>query len=109
MRNGKRRANHARRTPKEVLRLEPKKMNGRKAASSLIKAIIASSFLIPVASAQTSASLPRDDSQLWNEVQLTAPLYEKVDLQLGGSLRVGRDVSHLVYERISIGFAFNPS
>src|SRR5262249_9152323 len=81
-----------------------------KAASSLINAIITSCFLVfTVASAQTPSSLQRHDKQLWNEVQLTVPVCEKVDLQLGGALRVGRDVSHLVYERISIGFGFNPS
>jgi hypothetical protein len=86
-------------------------MNGRKSTSLLlIKVVIASCFLVPtVASAQTHPPLQRDDKQLWNEVQLTAPLYENVDLQLGGALRVGRDVSHLVYERISMGFGFNPS
>ncbi len=99
----------------KIIQIEPsdsktKRMNGRKAASSLIKAIIASCFLVStVASAQASTSLLRDDKQLWNEVQLTAPLCERADLQLGGALRVGRDMSHLVYERVSIGFAFNPS
>jgi Protein of unknown function (DUF2490) len=85
-------------------------MEVRKAISTLIKAIIALGVLVStVASAQTRSSLQRDDKQLWNEVQLTAPLYEKIDLVLGGSLRLGRDVSHLVQERISVGFAFNPS
>ena len=51
------------------------------------------------ASAQNSVVVPDpDDSQLWTGVQVALPLREQTDLILSGTLRLGRDFSHLVYE-----------
>ena len=57
-----------------------------------------------------------DDSQLWTAVQVAVPLKERVDLILSGTLRLGRDFSHPVYEtggasvRFALGryFALSP-
>jgi hypothetical protein len=57
-----------------------------------------------VISAQTNA--PRSDNQLWNELQVNVPLNEKFDLVLFTSLRLGRDVTHFVDERGSVGISF---
>lgn len=58
--------------------------------------------------AQTQ-SAPRDDTQSWNEVELSLPLNKRADLEFYGQLRVGRDLSHLVDERVGIGFSFKPN
>ena len=57
-----------------------------------------------------------DDSQLWTAVQFAVPLKEHVDLIVSGTLRLGRDFSHPVYEtggasvRFALGryFALSP-
>ncbi len=52
---------------------------------------------------------PRDDLQFWNETQLIAPLGKQTDLIVIGVLRVGRDFSRPVDERIGAGVAFKPN
>ena len=61
------------------------------------------------AAAQSPQSASRDDTQSWNEVELSLPLNEQVDLEFYGQLRVGRNLSHLVDERAGIGFSFKPN
>lgn len=51
-----------------------------------------------------SISLPETDTQQWNDVQLTAPVTKDIDFNLYGTLRLGRDVSRAVDERIGVGF-----
>lgn len=55
--------------------------------------------------AQT-AEPPRDDQQSWHETQLIAPLGKQTDLVIIGVLRMGRDFSRPVDERIGAGIAF---
>lgn len=55
--------------------------------------------------AQTT-NLPRNDVQVWTEVQLAVPLAPKVDLVLMGLTRFGRNVSRPVNERIGGGVSF---
>jgi hypothetical protein len=52
---------------------------------------------------------PRDDTQQWTEVHFIFPLNKKVDLTLVTGLRVGRDLSHLVDERVGVQVAFRPN
>jgi uncharacterized protein DUF2490 len=52
------------------------------------------------ASAQSRAVAPEEDTEVWNDVQAVLPLHKKVDLMLNGQLRIGRNVSHLVTERV---------
>ncbi len=51
-------------------------------------------------------SRPRDDAQLWNDVQVAVPLSKKVDLMLLGVVRVGRNFARPVNERIGAGVSF---
>ena len=53
-----------------------------------------------------STSSQSHDTQIWNDAQFAIALNKKVDFLLLGSLRIGRDVSRPVYERIDLGFAF---
>ena len=57
-----------------------------------------------VASAQSTVS--RSDNQVWTDVQLAVPVTGTVDFNIVGTLRVGRDISHPVDERIGAGFSF---
>ena len=57
-----------------------------------------------LASAQSTVS--RSDNQLWTDVQLAVPVTGTVDFNIFGTLRLGRDISHPVDERIGAGFSF---
>lgn len=48
----------------------------------------------------------RGDTQQWNDIQVTVPVSKIVDFNLYGTLRFGRDVSHLVDRRAGVGFTF---
>jgi Protein of unknown function (DUF2490) len=50
--------------------------------------------------------LPETDLQQWNDVQIAAPVTKDIDFNLYGTLRLGRDVSRAVDERIGVGFTF---
>jgi hypothetical protein len=46
------------------------------------------------------------DNQLWTEVQLAVPVTKTVDFNVLGTLRLGRNISHPVDERVGVGFTF---
>lgn len=54
-------------------------------------------------------TVPRSDTQQWNDVQLIVPMTRKVDFILLGTLRLGRNLSRPVDERIGISFSLNPT
>ena len=58
-------------------------------------------LLVPV-----SAQLDQTDNQQWTDVQLFIPVTKQIDFTLGGTLRLGRDVSHAIDERVGAGFSF---
>lgn len=62
-------------------------------------------FLLSVtASAQ---SIPdRSDNQQWTDVQLAVPVTKQIDFNLLGTLRIGRNISRPVDERVGAGFSF---
>ena len=61
-------------------------------------------FMLPgLASAQI---IDRADNQSWNDVQVAVPLTKDIDFNLLGTLRVGRDISRPVDERLGTGFTF---
>ena len=60
-------------------------------------------FGIPV-SAQSL--LDHTDNQQWNEVQVFIPVTRLIDFTVGGTLRLGRDFSRPVDERVGAGFSF---
>jgi hypothetical protein len=60
-------------------------------------------LLIPV-SAQSIVD--RTDNQQWTDVQLAVPVTSHFDFNLLGTLRLGRDITHPVDERVGAGFTF---
>jgi hypothetical protein len=56
-----------------------------------------------IASAQISDPT---DNQFWSEVQVAVPITKNIDFNVLGTLRLGRDISHAVDERIGTGFTF---
>lgn len=58
-------------------------------------------LLMPV-----SAQLDQTDNQQWTDVQLAIPVTTQIDFNLLGTLRLGRDISRPVDERVGAGFTF---
>lgn len=58
-------------------------------------------FVVDDAQAQS-----RSDNQQWTEVQLAAPVTSTIDFNIIGQLRIGRDITHPVDERVGVGFTF---
>lgn len=56
--------------------------------------------------AQSQTLPPRDDTQIWPEVQATMPLHNRIDLVINGQLRVGRNVSDFIDERGGMALVF---
>jgi hypothetical protein len=59
--------------------------------------------LTGLASAQI---IDRTDNQFWSEVQVAVPITKDIDFNMLGTLRLGRDISRPVDERIGTGFTF---
>jgi len=57
-------------------------------------------------SATAYGQVDRTDNQFWSDVQLAIPVTKNVDANILGTLRVGRDFSHPVDERVGVGFTF---
>ena len=63
--------------------------------------------LLFVLSGLTSAqTVDQTDNQFWTDVQLAIPIAKHIDYNVLGTLRIGRDFSHAVDERIGTGFTF---
>ncbi len=62
--------------------------------------------LLCLSVANTSAQVDRTDNQFWTDVLIVAPVTKDFDFNILGTLRVGRDWSHPVDERIGAGFTF---
>lgn len=74
-----------------------------------MKRIVCVSVLIcalSVLAAAQSVVPPHDDNQLWADVQLAVPVTKSFDFNLLGTLRLGRDISRPVDERVGVGFTF---
>lgn len=57
--------------------------------------------------AQTTGSpVPEEDTQIWNDIQTAVALSKEVDFNLFGTVRFGRDLTHLVDRRAGAGFSF---
>lgn len=63
-------------------------------------------FLLLVLISSAPAQLDQTDNQQWTEVQLAVPVTKQFDFNIIGGLRIGRDLSHPVDERIGAGFTF---
>lgn len=56
--------------------------------------------------AKTSGQTDQTDNQFWTDVQLAIPVTSKFDFNILGTLRIGRDFSRPVDERVGAGFTF---
>lgn len=63
-------------------------------------------LLLFVLSGLASAQIDRTDNQFWSDVQVAVPMTKSVDFNILGTLRLGRDISRPVDERIGAGFTF---
>jgi hypothetical protein len=62
--------------------------------------------MIVAISGLARAQSRRTDTQEWNDVQIYAPVTKTVDFVVYGTLRIGRNITHPVDERIGAGFSF---
>ncbi|HET6974599.1 MAG TPA: hypothetical protein VFH96_11270, partial [Pyrinomonadaceae bacterium] len=62
--------------------------------------------LLFVLTSHASAQIDRSDNQLWSDVQVAVPLTKNIDFNMLGTLRLGRDISRPVDERLGTGFTF---
>ena len=58
------------------------------------------------AAGQALQPVPEKDTQLWHDAQAAVALSNKVDFNLFGTLRLGRDITHLFDRRVGVGFSF---
>ncbi|HEU0253624.1 MAG TPA: DUF2490 domain-containing protein [Pyrinomonadaceae bacterium] len=63
-------------------------------------------LLLLLTSDATAQLLDQTDNQFWSEVQLAVPVTKTIDFNIIGQVRVGRDFSHPVDERIGVGFTY---
>ena len=56
--------------------------------------------------AQVNVANTQDDTQQWNDIQITVPVTKQVDVTIYSTFRIGRDISHLVDRRVGAGFSF---
>jgi len=67
----------------------------------------AACFLLFVLGGLASAQIiDRTDTQFWSDVQVAVPVTKDIDFNVLGTLRVGRDISRPVDERLGMGFTF---
>ena|SRR5687768_3118833 len=71
----------------------------------LIRSILlVSSILVATTAVGQATTPPKTDVQEWNDVQITAPVTKNIDFNILGTIRIGRDISRAVDERIGVGF-----
>jgi hypothetical protein len=64
-------------------------------------------LLLLVLSGFASAQIvDQTDNQFWSDVQFAVPVTKDIDFNMLGTLRLGRDISRAVDERIGLGFTF---
>lgn len=63
-------------------------------------------MLFVLSGGRASAQSDQTDNQQWTDVQLAVPVTSTVDFNILGTLRIGRDISHAVDERVGVGFTF---
>jgi len=71
-----------------------------------LRTILYAGLLLCALSSLASAQAIRSDNQEWNDIQLAVPLTKDFDVNLLGTLRLGRDISRPVDERVGVGFTF---
>ena len=63
-------------------------------------------LLLCALSGLASAQAIQSDNQQWTDVQFAVPVTKNFDFNLLGTLRLGRDISRPVDERVGVGFSF---
>ena len=63
-------------------------------------------MMFVLASCASAQLIDRTDNQVWTDVQVAVPVTRQFDFYLLGTLRVGRDISRPVEERVGVGFTF---
>ena len=63
-------------------------------------------LLLLASCAPAQSLIDRTDNQQWTDVQLAVPVTKDFDFNLLGTLRVGRDISRPVDERVGVGFTW---
>lgn len=63
-------------------------------------------LLLCALSSLVSAQAIQSDNQQWTDVQLAVPVTKSFDFNLLGTLRLGRDISRPVDERVGVGLTF---
>ena len=59
-----------------------------------------------LASCTSAQVVDRTDNQTWTDVQVAVPVTRQFDFNILGTLRLGRDISRPVDERVGAGFTF---
>ena len=62
--------------------------------------------VVCAAQAAAQSRIPENDTQNWNDIQLTIPLNKKVDFLVQGTLRMGDNLTTAVDERWGAGFNY---
>lgn len=68
--------------------------------------VVLSTGWLTFAPAQAALPVPEDDTQMWHDAQASVALSKEVDFNLFGTVRFGRDLTHLVDRRAGVGFTF---
>lgn len=63
-------------------------------------------FLTTIQTVAQTVTPPREDHQFWNEIQIVKPITKRNDLVFIGVVRIGRNWTRPVDERIGTGWAF---
>lgn len=71
----------------------------------LIATVLIFTCLCSIGSGQSIPPAPTDDTQLWNDLQVSVPLHKNVDLIFTGTFRLGHGLSHPVSERGAVSIA----
>ena len=62
--------------------------------------------MFALATCASAQLVDRTDNQVWSDVQVSVPVTKLFDFNLLGTLRLGRDISRPVDERVGVGFTF---
>jgi len=71
-----------------------------------LKTVLNVCLLVCALSSLASAQAITNDNQVWTDVQLAVPVTKHFDFNVLGTLRLGRDISRPVDERVGVGFTF---
>jgi hypothetical protein len=63
-------------------------------------------LLLLASCASAQSLIDHTDNQQWTDVQLAAPVTKSFDFNILGTLRLGRDISRPVDERVGVGFTW---